>query len=165
MTHTVLDTLIAILNQQLGLYAQLLQLAKEEQLALTHNKSETLMQLLEREDEVIVAIEDVERRRRHHFDEVAQELGIERGSLTLQKLIGRVVEPYSTEFELKYNQLAEIIDQLTNVNQLNTELINNCLDYSQYMMNLITQVSTANHYVVTGEMQGNRNAPILDRRS
>lgn len=164
--NQVLDQLLQILNYQLELYSTLLQLAREEQKILVENRSKDLEPVLEQEDQIIFNIEEVDKTRRVMFQRVASMLGIERDAVTLQKLIGRVVEPYSTEFSNKYNQLAETIDDLNNVNQLNSQLINNSLDYTRYVMDLITQgTDQTKGYDVAGLAAGGAKARLLDYNS
>ena len=159
----VLDKLNQLMDHQLSLYDQLLQLCRIEQEFLIQNRGESLENLLEQQDGVIQIIEQNDKTRRAYFYNIAFDFGIEHDDVSFQKIIGLAPTPYSTWFETKYNRLAETIDHLNQVNQLNTTLISNTLKYTDTMIKLISRAAVSPHYNAEGE-QAENTKKLLDTK-
>lgn len=134
-----MEALVSILKEQIKSYEQLLELAKKKQQALINNEIETLDNLNKEEHNVILQTTKLETKRLEIIRDLSNIFGSEIESFTLQDLEERAPEPYQEQLSAVYKELRLIVDQLQEVNQENSGLIEQALKIVNFTINTIAR--------------------------
>lgn len=134
----VINRLIEILKMESLLYEKLLKLSHHEQnLLITGNVAELENKVKEKE-ELIYKVKEIDRERQEVMEEISLKLNVNVKELNVSKLQKMVSEPLTSQLKSAQERILNLIAQLSEVNETNTELIRNSLEYIDFTLNLLT---------------------------
>ena len=159
------EKLIVLLAKMVKMYTEILQLSRLKSAAIIAADMKEIEALTQKEELLIAQVRKLETARTKIMREIASDCGREIEGLTLAKLL-ELAEPeiasQLTKFSEEFNT---IIRELTLVNQLNTDLIQQALGYVNYNINLLSQSVTGPTYAPQGQNNdGSRVFRLLDRK-
>lgn len=133
-----LATMVRLLGEEVALYGELVGLAREKQRALVGGKLSDLERVLNREQELLRTVAEVEEARYALQCDLASYYGMTPGELTVTRLAEAVGSEYAPLLTEKQQALAGLIGELTVLNQANAELIQQSLAYIAFTMDALT---------------------------
>jgi len=163
-----LTDIMQTLEQQTGLYEQLLNTAKEKTPVLIHNEVEQLNGLVQRERKLIAEAEKLEQARILHTHRYFSSLGYISRMNTLRELIRAVNQPEEKQQLLnKQQELQAVLGELKRNNDLNQQLIQQSLAFINYSIDLVVDDPTEDlvyQHPQKGQAGNSRNG-IFDTRA
>jgi flagellar biosynthesis/type III secretory pathway chaperone len=125
--------LIKLLEKHVKLHKGLLELAKKKTEALKKGDMEALSEMMKEEQTYIAAINQVERERIR----VVEAMVGKEDERTLTACMERVDEPERSALERLRDNLAAVVAELKNVNELNQQLLQQSLQFVNMTLDMI----------------------------
>lgn len=137
--NTSIAALIAILDEEISVYRELLQLAEEKRKLIgIVEKIPEFEELTKRETQLAQAIIAAEDKRMQSMDELASQLGSHLAAGTLAELAEAVGAPEGEQLLARRQTLSELLAELKNVTTLTRKLLDRELRFINYSLNLMT---------------------------
>lgn len=127
--NTLIETLMAILQQEVDVFRRLLEALGREQEGLMRHNIEVLELAVEEQKGITREAAVRERERQSVVHQLAGILQESPEELSLRRLIGRVQEPFRSQLQGFRETLVELQDQIRKANRQNTLLIKQSLKY------------------------------------
>ena len=164
--QAILDDLIAILEEQRGHQAALVELSERKTQAITQGDADGLHGIVEEEKAVLGLIKAVERRQSRCVQQLAQALGLPEAQVRMSLIIERAEGTRREALMRLREELTELIDKQIKHNDINMKLLQMNLDYVQFMLNTATNQKSGATYGQGGSIQNGPVAPrqLLDRK-
>ena len=138
MRQTLVD-LCRLLQEQKEVLGNMLELAKEERQIIVGGESDKLEDVIRLELKELNKLGAIEKKRLALHETIAKELGLPENEITVSN-IAEKAEPDEREAIRKLQtELMPIIEEHAAVNMENRELIKSHIEYSQTMLELITE--------------------------
>ena len=158
-----IDNLLALLQEETGLYGLMLSLAQNEKDAVINSNLAEMNKIAEEKDALFFKIRAVEGPRQGVTKELAESMGWSPHDLTLGKLSQLVKEPYSSRLKERRSNLLALAQSIRDINSSNRKLINHSLELvrsSFSFLNNATAHKTVYHS--TGKMlDANQSGRVL----
>ena len=136
--ESLIDSMIEVLNAQYDNYRNLLELSREKSDVIVDGRIDQLEKMVRMEEQLIVEAGRLEQRRIHTVCELAEGLGIPQQEITIDLLMEHGSQLHKKRLmELKSLLNRYIADQ-KRINELNSKLLSNYLDYIEFTLNLLT---------------------------
>lgn len=132
-----LNQLLAIMEEQTKIMGDLTALSKKKAQVLVDANLDELDILLRGEQALVWQLGRLEERRFQQQAAVAADIGIHSSQVTLERLLTDVPEGYGNRCDEVARQYGETAKELTQVNQLNTELIQQAMAYVDFSLQLL----------------------------
>ena len=156
-----------IIQEQLQLHEQLLSLSTEKKTILIEGSLERLEKLIKNEHRLIQEVQYLERDRFAMVKQLAEVLKISPDRVTISFLIDVVQSSEEKQLmaELKDN-FQRVIEELTRINEINSNLLKQSLEYIQTTMEAITE-DPGEDIVYTNptKMVGRKGKSVFDAKS
>lgn len=167
MDPLALNQLLAVLDEQAKIVADLATLGQKKAQALVSGSLDELDILLRGEQALVWQLGKLEEQRFTHQSAVAMQMGIHPGQLTLERLLSAVPGEYTDRCQSLAQRYSRSARTLTKVNHLNTELIQQAMAYVDFSLQLLggRGPATGQVYSARGE-RGLHGGPLrrLDNR-
>jgi len=161
--NLMLDNLLALLEEETGLYGLMLSLTQSEKDAVINSNLDEMNKIAEEKDTLFFKIQTVEGQRQDVVKELAESMEWSPHDLTLGKLSQLVKEPYSSRLKERRSNLLALVQSIRDINSSNRELINHSLELvrsSFSFLNNATAHKTVYHS--TGKMlDANQSGRVL----
>jgi flagellar biosynthesis/type III secretory pathway chaperone len=112
-----------------AIYKQIEQTAIEKQGYIISGDLEKLESVIFRERNLAESLVLLEEKRRYITQSIGQEIGQDKDSLSLQRLIELTQDPYRSRLEKRRDSLFEITRKVREINSVNTSLTRYSLEY------------------------------------
>jgi len=155
--------LLDILKNQKNLYRQLLSLSLEKRSVLIKGNIAELERITKEEETLIIQVGRLEEQRQALHNALANHFALSPVELSISRLIDRIEEPLKTRFAAVFDDINEIIGQIVEANNNNTDLINSSLEYVNFSLNLLTNNSVTPSYTEEELEKRQAAAKIFDR--
>ncbi|MCL2151620.1 MAG: flagellar protein FlgN [Oscillospiraceae bacterium] len=133
----VFEELIALLNDQKAALSSMLELSREKQLTIVSDDTGKLENIVRQELRQLSKLGALDRKRAGFVKGITEELDMRENDVTVSA-ITRLVEPNEREAIIKLQtELVDLIEQHSNINAENRELIKARLEYSEAMLELM----------------------------
>lgn len=160
MTASVLwEKLLSILLESINMYKILLELAGKKREVLVAVKPRDLEAITKQEDSILINANKIESARLGITSEIATLYGIEANAITLKSLIEKADLKIAPQLADAVGNLDKILNELAAANKLNSELIQQSLNYVNYNINILAQTVSEQTYAP----KGNENQPGTSR--
>ncbi|MFZ3171732.1 MAG: flagellar protein FlgN [Carboxydocellales bacterium] len=146
MANQMILELISILDKQRELYRKLLEIAKNKQPTLIKGDLDAIEKFTEQEEKIVVQVGKLEEQRSRVHQALANHFHVPEAEFTLSELASRVGIEVSEKLSQVGDGLKNVLNELKDVNCLNSELIKQSLDFIEFTMNLITSVEETSGY-------------------
>ena len=161
------DKFVDIMSNMLENYQALLELSKEKQHILTSTPDvDALTKVTKQEEILALKINKLEKQRQAVIKEIAATCEIKEENLTheLVKSISGIKslsgEKYAVQIEQLGAELKGCVEQLKNINELNSKLISQYLEFIEFNINVLADATCDQTYSAkqqnSTESQGNR---------
>ena len=135
----ILADLCALLQEQKDVLERMLALSKEERQIIINGESDKLEGVIRLELKELNKLGAVERKRLALHKVIAVELGLSDDEITVSKIAEKARPDERDAIRKLQTELKPLIEEHSSVNKENRELIKSHLDYSETMMELMTE--------------------------
>lgn len=159
------ERLLAILAELLELYQDLLKLSREKREILISGKAQALEAITKKEELLILQIGKLDHMRAAVAQEAGAAVGLTGDQVTLASLQEKAPAPIAERLRKLDADFAATTGELVPLNQVNTQLIQQALNYVNYNINILAQTTTGPTYAPQGQTgQGQPSRVILDTK-
>ncbi|RCW81667.1 FlgN protein [Halanaerobium sp. DL-01] len=137
MNQKLKDKLLKILNEEKGLYLELLKIAEEKHEALVENDTEKLLETVEKDKDIISKIEADEEKRNEIVSEIIEHFKIDDENKSYSKLVKSLPEDWKKALDPLREDLIEITDKFQKINIENHSLLKQSLEFNQLSIDTI----------------------------
>ncbi|SMC39795.1 flagellar protein FlgN [Sporomusa malonica] len=160
------EKLIILLNQTLEVYQALLKLSRKKRDILIEAKPQEIEMLTKQEEILIIEAGKLEIMRSTLTHELAAAIGLAPDETTMSTLIERADNETAGKLILVIDRFGGITSELTKMNELNTQLIQQSLDLINFNINILSQSAAETTYAPKGNTAPTaRNRSILDTKA
>lgn len=155
-----LSKLLEILEGQKQVYRDLLDISKNKTDIIVEGKVQELENITKVEQTLILKMRDLESQLEKHVKNLIDELSIKEKNVTISVLLSYLQGEDKKKLEELRVSIFNVINELEHVNQLNSKLIQNSLQYINFSINLYTNVNVdgSGSYRPDGEMNTNKSS-------
>lgn len=143
MDPLMLNQLLALMEEQGKVMADLAVLSKKKSQVLVDGNIPELDILLRGEQALIWQMGRLEERRFQAQIALSRQLGVHASQLTLEKLLTAISPEHGERCKAVATQYAQAAGELSQVNQLNTELIQQAMAYVDFSLQLLGATAPA----------------------
>lgn len=159
------DKLITLLSELSELCKGLLELSKQKREFLIAGEAQKLEAVTRQEEVLILRIGKLEVLREKALQEIAAEHNLNIQGLTISQLRQMADEQVAEQIKEFEQVFSSITNELVPLNQLNTQLIQQSLNFVNYNINLLAQTQTGPTYAAKGSSgQGQPARNFLDAK-
>lgn len=155
--------LLDILQSQINIYREMFSLSLEKTSVLIKGNIAELERITKREESLIMRVGRLEEQRQVLHSALAAQFALSPDEMSSSELVNRVDEPYKLKFQKKFDEIKDVLSQISQVNNGNADLINNSLDFVNFSLNLLTSHSTTPLYKEEEHKKRQAAAKIFDR--
>ncbi len=162
--------LIAALDRECEVFAQLISLMREKRRALVEVDLEPLEEICAREEELVEELEEADRERHRAYQEAAPRLAPHLMEPSLPELI-EALSPnrpdLAEELSRRHARLQELIIRVGELNFDNLVLTQNLLRYTRHLLDLVATGGTLPNYSPEGKVNPAEGGPrsLMERRA
>lgn len=159
------EKLDTVLTEMLDTYKALLALSKQKREMLVKVQVQEVEALTKKEEALILQIGKLEGLREQVVADIAAVSQLPPETLNLSRIRAMVDEKQANRFVWIDKEFDSVLQELSALNQLNTELIQQSLGFINYNLNVLTQSQVGPTYAAKG--QNTENAPargLVDRK-
>lgn len=138
--------LIDILDRQREFYQKLLEIAKAKQPVLVKGDLAKLEEFTKQEEQIVVQVGKLEEQRSRVHQALANHFHFPEPEITLSEIAAKVSAELSDKLSQVGDGLKDTLNELKDVNNLNSVLIKQSLDYIEFTVNLITSMGETPSY-------------------
>lgn len=160
-----LEAMADMLAREADLYGELVGLARSKQKMLVDGEIASLESILVKERDLLRTISQVEEDRYALQCDLASDLDLSPGDLTVGRLADLAGPAYGALLRERQQRLAGLIQELSAVNQCNAELISQALAYVDFTLEALAGAGETVGYERSGRRQGTRGRRLLDGRA
>lgn len=158
------DKLVFLMTEIVAMYRLILKLSQDKKKVLVSARVDELNELTKQEEGLILQIGKLESAREQVVAELAGLYGLLAKDLTLAKAKELAGGEVSAKLQAIEEELSQITAELVPINQINTELIQQSLNYVNYNLNILTQGSTSTNYAAKGQGESPRPKAVIDAK-
>lgn len=158
------DKLVFLLTEIVALYRVILEISRNKKKVLVSARVEELEALTKQEESIILQIGKLETAREQIVAELAGLYGLSSNDLTLSKARELAGGETAAKLQALEVDLASIAAELAPLNKINTELIQQSLNYVNYNLNLLTQSPAGTNYAAKGQGETQRPRAVIDAK-
>jgi flagellar biosynthesis/type III secretory pathway chaperone len=162
----ILDELYLILEALNKLFSQLKEISKAKQPILIKGDIAGLDELTKKEQLLVVQVGKLEERRFQLQQAIANHFSISVVDLTMNLLMEKVDEVNKKRLTKVFDALEQEVKEVKGINDSNTHLIQQSLDYIDYSINLVTSFEEKTTYPdnTKGSNTNKNHARIFDQK-
>jgi len=140
MVEETRSDLLIILKNLNKSYQKLLELAYDKEEILVANDVERLVELNEKEEQVVEKIEDYDKKREEKLTQLGRELEINSGNVKFSFILEGMEEDFKIQFKELRKELLEVMDELSEMNERNAVLLKEALHYNDFLYGLFDKL-------------------------
>lgn len=148
---SLIENMISVLDRENVHYQALLELSRKKTDAIVNNRTDELQDILGKEQKLITALDELDKEREEHSDDIANVLNVPAKEMTVTKLIKLLEKQPNDQAKLieVYEALKQTVDKLVLINDNNKVLLQESLEMIDFEMNLVKNsmmAPTTNNY-------------------
>ncbi|BBB91690.1 MAG TPA: flagellar protein FlgN [Methylomusa anaerophila] len=140
------EKLITIMHQTIQLYQTLLELSRQKREALVAVNIQEVESITRQEELLIIEAGKLEKSRQAAIEQIIARHNLSAANPTLMQVKELADEQTAARIESIGEQIASLVKELVALNQLNTKLINQSLEYINFSINVMTQAAAEPTY-------------------
>lgn len=165
MDTVLIDRLIEVLNKETAMYEGILKLSKNKTNVIVEGKVAELEGITRLEQSMILQLGKLEEEREGLVDKMAVQLNVKASDITLASLEKLFPKGQTEKLTSCQKMLPKLINDLGELNVLNSKLIRNSLDYIDFSINILTNAgSTGNNYGNSGLSSDSKKRNFFDMK-
>lgn len=158
------EALIAVLGKILSIYQGILTLSQEKKQVLVAARSHDLERVTKQEELLILQVGKLEELRRKLVDELKAIHGITEVGHSLLPLQKVATPTIANKLEAFRKNIGDIVAEITPLNKLNNELIQQALGFINYNINILSQTAVGPTYAPKGQANEQTKRTVFDAR-
>ena len=139
MSEKLKEELLKILKEEKALYQKLFEIAEEKNEALVNNDTDSLMEIVENDREVISDIEAKDQERNDKIQDIKTEFEITLEKDSYSNLIKELPEDWGEDLNPIREELIELTDEFNSLNEQNQKLLQQAIELNQISFETIMQ--------------------------
>ncbi|MDP4179503.1 MAG: flagellar protein FlgN [Bacillota bacterium] len=157
------NELINILDNEIATYNDIYKISKEKTDIIVEGKVSELEKIVQAEQQLILRVTQIENQRETIIFKISRALKLKSEEITLTTLIEIVQGDLGEKLRSQQESLSKLVKELTNLNDLNSKLIRNSLDYINFSLNLFANSGTKdNNYGIDAEKSSSKASSMFD---
>jgi hypothetical protein len=158
--------LINLLNSEYKVYVDIYEIAKKKKDVLVKGQVKELENLLKVEETLVIKMGKLENLREQNLLDIASSLNIKVEDINVSNIVKKIDPLYQKELKQSQENLVKIIDDIKNINEINTKLIQNSLEFIDFSINVFANASESgeNNYGSSGKVNEQKTKTILDMK-
>lgn len=158
-----MEKLLNILEEEIELYKKILDVSKNKTTLLKENKVKEL-EATTKEEEILVAdVIEKEKIRIQEVKNICRRYDKPEKSLKIEELCEFVDNSKEELLDAK-KEIVNLLNELKEVNELNSTLINSSLEYINFAVNMLTETAPNTIYQPGGKQQNNTQRNLFDMK-
>lgn len=163
METALVRQLASILSQENEVYETLSKISGNKTDLIVGGKVVELENIVKVEQSLLLKISKLENEREKLVEKLSELLGKKPEDITISELVSKVGEGESEQLRACQEKMVKTINNLKNVNELNSRLIKNSLQYIDFSINMMTSIDTVtNSYESTGHSGDSKKRNLFD---
>jgi len=165
LEQDLIENFIQILEDENKIYQEILKLSKRKTEIVIEGKVSELEHIVKLEQALVLQISRIEKSRNEFFLKFSQEINFNKKTWNVSQL-KKIAAPEQVKRLEKYQEgMASILSELDQVNQLNSKLIANSLEFIEFSLNMISSADIAsNNYGNKGDTLNKEKRNLFDKR-
>ena len=160
---SLVNGLIEVLNQEAGLYGQILEISKGKTDIIIKGRVSELEKVVKLEQSLVLQIGKLEDSREDMTAKLSDKLGLKLPQVTLTGLAKSLQSDQANKLKVVREDIGKIMIELRDTNKLNSKLIKNSLEYIDFSLNLMAVAgTTSNNYGSSGRMNDLKKRNFFD---
>lgn len=156
-----MEKLINILEEELGLYKKILEVSNNKTALLKNNKVSELETTTKEEENLVASVIEKEKVRIQEVKNICKRYGKPEKSLKIEELCEFIDDSKEELMNLK-SEIIKVLEELKNVNKINSVLINSSLEYINFTVNMLTETSKKPTYEAKGQQSSQAQRNLFD---
>ena len=163
MNSEKINDLMEILEREIGIYEELLQVSKDKTEIIVKGNVPELDNITKVEQTLVLNMGKLEAFREKIVNDLSLELQTNPWELTISELFRYLDKTQTQRFEEYKTKLLNTINEIKTINELNSKLIQNSIDYINFSVNVISSVpEESNNYGNTGHTNDGKKKTYFD---
>lgn len=163
METELVKQLTDVLNQENEIYDTLSKISDNKTDLIIGGKVVELGEVVKVEQSLIIKISKLEDKREKIVDKLCGTLGKKPDEMTISALASQLGENESDMLKECQERMFKCINKLKNINELNSKLIKNSLEYIDFSINMMTSIDTMNNsYGSSGHSGDSKKRNLFD---
>lgn len=163
MNAFVLNELMDVLEKETALYEDILKISRNKTRVVVEGKIQELDSIVKVEQNIVLQIGRLEDKREELVARIRTELGLDSEQITISEIVKHVPEEQAVSLKASQEKMVNTLGELKNVNDLNSKLIRNSLDYIDFSVNLISAADiSSNNYGESGQVNETKKRNLFD---
>lgn len=152
LEQLIIDKLITMLQNEYRVYEGILKLSKEKTNIIVEGRVSELENTVKLEQALVLQAGRIDKQRQEMMEQIAKEKNIQVNDVNISKIKKYANNTQKSSLEEYQNKILNIIKELNHINQLNSKLVKNSLEFIEFSLNLITEADVvSNNYGNTGD--------------
>ncbi|HHW49619.1 MAG TPA: flagellar protein FlgN [Clostridiaceae bacterium] len=165
MVASLIDKLIDILEQENEIYTDILNMSKNKTDIIVKGKISELENIVKLEQSYIARIGKLENEREEIVEKIARQLVLDKDDINISGIIKKLDQENAARLKTCRESIMLTLKELKSVNELNSNLTKNSLEYIDFSINLLASIdSTANNYSNSGRVNDPKKRSFLDMK-
>ena len=167
MQDKLLSDLLDVLKREYEKYEKLQETADKKKDILVENEIEELADIVQKEDEIITEIEDLENKRTELLKTILDTSKIDEDELNYKELTSYLPDSWKEKFDPVRDRLLNIIELLHQKNEENRLLLQEAIKVNNFSINMLqkTLEPMNNTYNKKKKSETKQGYNIVDRRA
>lgn len=159
----LINNLISVLGEEADIYCGVLKISKDKTTVIIEGRVNDLEKLVKLEQSCIMQLSKLESDREGLISKVSALAGTKPEDITISGLMENVKDEQKEALKELQDRIVNVIGELKNMNDLNSRLIKNSLDYINFSLGLFTDMgSEGNNYDTKAARAPKKNRNLFD---
>jgi len=161
----LIDKLIDILEQENRIYSDILNISKNKTDIIVKGKVSDLENIVKLEQSYVIRIDKLENERQETVEKLARELELDEEDINISGIIKKLDQENAQRLNACRESIMNTLEELKSLNELNSKLIKNSLEYIDFSINLLASAdSPVNNYSNSGKVNDSKKRSFLDMK-
>ncbi|HHV29563.1 flagellar protein FlgN [Acetivibrio mesophilus] len=163
MNDQLINDLMDVLLQESKIYEDILEISKNKTDVIVKGKVNELENITNLEQSLIFKIGKLEESRESLVAEISDAIGVNPSEMTVSELEKHVDKKQADRLKEHKEYLSSIIGEIKNINEINSKLIKNSIDFIDFSINILSSISAeGNNYSKAGQVADNKKKNYFD---
>lgn len=159
----MIDALINVIEKENSIYEDIAKLSKNKTDIIVKGKVAELENIVKIEQSLVLQIGKCEDAREKLVEALSKQLNLDPDKLTISELLKHLNQSQAQKLKNSQDKMAVLLKDLKNLNEMNSKLIKNSLEYIDFSMNLMTSVGVSNNnYGNNGQVGDSKKRNLFD---
>lgn len=165
MKEDLINRLIELLEHEHKVYEGILKLSKDKTNIVVEGKVSELENMVKLEQALLLQISRIDKQREEILVKISSELKLKENGVSISEIKKHVSPEQHKKLENYQKKMTDMVNELNHVNQLNSRLIKNSLEFIEFSLNLVSNADlTSNNYSNKGDSSETERKNLFDMK-